>query len=173
MGYRYRLGKVKKSEKEKFDGLNYQKAEKLINDRYAVYRPEFHNQIYELDSFDHSCLKYEHFYSFDIFEETECEFYILCKEGLRTIIDSYHQIIYEEYEDLLTCDQEFKKLVFIKSKLRTWDNKNGILPYYIDEKEDTDGDIVKSWDYEYAIFNLVYIYRTFDWKNDYLIISAW
>jgi len=27
--------------------------------------------------------------------------------------------------------------------------------------------------YEYAIFNLVYIYRTFDWENDYLIYSGW
>ena len=61
--------------------------------------------------------------------------------------------------------------VFINSKAREWGNKF-LNPYYLDE-ETTDGAIVKSWEYEYAIFNLVYIYRTFDWENDYLIYSAW
>lgn len=59
----------------------------------------------------------------------------------------------------------------LRGKAEEWSGKY-IRPYYLDE-DNTDGEIVSSWKIEYAIFNLVYIYRTFDWKNDYLIYSGW
>ena len=39
-------------------------------------------------------------------------------------------------------------------------------PYDLDDDTDC---IVNSWKYEYVIFELVRIYKTFDWKNDVLL----
>lgn len=29
------------------------------------------------------------------------------------------------------------------------------------------------WDYEYAIFELVRLYKSFDWENDELVLVGW
>jgi hypothetical protein len=39
------------------------------------------------------------------------------------------------------------------------------LPYNLEKKDN----ITTSWKYEYSIFELVYIYKKFDWENDLLI----
>ena len=153
-------------------------------------------QLYELGKY----ANYEDgripFFSFDIYEECESEFDILTKEGLLKIIEDYHNKILKNFEDDFKIVEdslkEFKDLDddseeitikvskegyfelynTLKSKVREWNRSYKILPYYLDQ-EHSDGMIVSSWKYEYAIFNLVYIYRTFDWENDYLIYSAW
>lgn len=33
--------------------------------------------------------------------------------------------------------------------------------------------LTSSWDYEYAVFNLVHIFKTFDWEKDVLLICGW
>lgn len=169
MGYRARLGKIPKKEKDKFDGKNYDESKKLLSEGRRIHTPDSYTQLIELGKYFNFKKGEINFYSFDIYKECESEFYIMTKENLKELIYDYHENIHIMYERLAKGLDDRQK--FLNSKVREWDNKF-IDPYYLDE-EDTDGEIVKSWSYEYSIFNLVYIYRTFDWKNDYLIYSAW
>lgn len=171
MGYRVRLGSVPKWYRERCkDVKSYDEWEEKYNkeDNHACYRPDVHTQLYEIGKYVSFSEEMEDFYSFEIEEK---EFKICTKEDLKRIIKWYHQEIKEYYLKLGTekgTDFESHK----RNMLREWDSPLDLEPYYLDE-ENTDGDIVKSWKLEYAIFNLVYIYRTFDFENEYLIYSGW
>jgi hypothetical protein len=50
----------------------------------------------------------------------------------------------------------------------------GLTPFYLNEpQERRDGQVVSSWQIQYAVLNLVYIYNTFNWEEDVLIYSGW
>jgi hypothetical protein len=169
MGYRSRLGKVNKKEKDKFTGKSYEEVCEMLPDTCTPYFPEFHTQLYELGKYFDFTKGTTPFYDFDIEEECEAEFFIMTKEQLKELIEEYHDLVYQNYEKLAQGKGDAQS--FLESRAREWCGKY-LSPYYLDE-EKTDGAIVSSWQYEYAIFNLVYIYRTFDWEQDYLIYSAW
>lgn len=176
MGYRVRLGKIPKSVREKYAGKTYDQLAEMYGehlsgeDSYfpAAYPPE-HTQLYEIGKYVDYNKHTEPFYDFDLHE---CEFHIMSEEGLRYIISEYHKEIYEFYRDMKP--EEYAG--HIRMKALRWnpdpEENFGVFPYYMDE-EHTDGFIVRSWSMEYAIFNIVYIYKTFDWENDYLIYSGW
>lgn len=169
MGYRSRLGKIPKTEKEKYRGKRYEEVEDLMGGYFTCYRPKEYTQLFELGKYFDFTKGKTDFYDFDIYEKTECEFFIMTKEALKELIYDYHENIYNMYERLAQGKDDIQ--MFINGKATEWCSKFSN-PYYLDE-ETTDGEIVKSWKYEYSIFNLVYIYRAFDWENDYLIYSAW
>ena len=178
MGYRIRLGKIPKAAKEKYSG-SYEEVSELLDEVgvSTAYPPE-HTQLYEIGKYIAFESGRTPFYNFDTTDD-DYEFDILSKDGLKHIIMKYHQLILKNYQELQeainTADEDGinKVLGFINSRIAEWEpNKFGLSPYYLDEKK-TDGEIVSSWKIEYAIFNLVYIYRTFDWENDYLIYSGW
>lgn len=171
MSYRARLGKVSKKEKEKFDGKSFEEVEKMIGKE--MYAPDFHTQLFGIGkeaNYEHLCTS---FFSFDTLLEEEFEFYVMEKDGLKEIINDYHNQVLDHYTKLK--DQPDRYLVpFIHCRIQTWSKEFDQFPYYLDRDPDKcDGFIVSSDYYEYAIFNLVYIYRSFDWENDYLIYSAW
>ena len=69
-------------------------------------------------------------------------------------------------------DEEYKKIDYfsettkeqrceteIRSKIREWSGAFGVLPYWLDGTQKT-GNIVRSWLYEYTIFELVRIYKS-------------
>jgi hypothetical protein len=60
-------------------------------------------------------------------------------------------------------DALFKMIEHIKTFNSEW---NYLTPYNLDNGEDK---ITNSWKYEYAIFELVRIYKTFDWKKKVMI----
>lgn len=166
---------------------------------YSLYYPKEHEQLYEIGKY----VSYENgrqpFYKkFNLYEEEESEFDILTKEGLQYIIKESHKEIKKLYNNLFNCfevtnpsgtennikikeyiDGEYKKPLdllfsFIHSKKYEWDEScKYILPYRLDEPLGCDGEIASSWSIEYAIFNLVYIYRTFDFEKNFLIYSGW
>jgi hypothetical protein len=134
-----------------------------------VHRPEGYEEILGLGKgvqFNEKLML--KFYGFNVYDEFMNDFHIVKKEGLKEFIKAEHDIIAGFYRDY--SDEEL--LTYCKEKNREWNSQFGLLPYYLDE-EHTDGEIVRSWKREYAIFNLVYIYRKFDWDNNYLILSAW
>jgi hypothetical protein len=187
MGYRIRLGKVSKKEKQRFKGMTYEQAKKEIGYEESLYYPPFHTELYEIGKYVDFKVGRLPFYDFDIEKETDAEFDIITKEGLKAIIDSYHESTFKHYSemlkpferfiknpemDYLPSEEDIKEVVAaISRKVNAWKSEF-VKPYWLDE-ERTDGEIVRSWSIEYAIFNLVYIYRTFDWENDYLIYSGW
>jgi hypothetical protein len=171
MGYRLRLGKIPKTEKQKYSGMTEDDVWALLEPQDdAPYRPPNHTELYELGKYVNYADHVSNFYDFEL---GDCEFWIMSKDGLLAIIQDYHKKIHDHYKDLLEEKEDREN--FLRSRVREWDapEKNfGIRPYYLDE-EHVDGEVVRSWQYEYAIFNLTYIYRHFDWENDYLIYSGW
>ena len=176
MGYRSRLGRIPKTEREKYVGKTCKEVFYLGSEGPVPYRPPGYEQLYEIGKTALRPKDMSEFYSFDLYDAAEYEFFILSKSGMLEIIEAYHSWILEMYTELESGTDEDRKR-FIASKVRKWgddSSKFGICPYYLDEPtENCDGFLVRSWNYEYAIFNLVHIYRTFDWENDYLIFSAW
>ena len=56
----------------------------------------------------------------------------------------------------------FKMIEHIRSYRTEWTH---LTPYNLEEGQE----ITTSWKYEYGVFELVRIYKTFDWKNDVMI----
>jgi len=181
MGYRARLGRIPKTAKEKYAGKSLEEVVELMGSDDWYSRPPEYEELYEMGKYLDWRGEAKPFYDFDIMEEAESEFHIMSKEDLKVIIEHYHKIIKDNYDKLLKEFQAGKPENewdepqverFFKEKVHEWKLDSYFRPYYLDE-EKTDGFIVRSWKWEYAIFNIVYIYKTFDWENDYLIYSAW
>lgn len=112
-------------------------------------------------------------------------FALLTKDDFKSVIEFYRQKIIEWFQSLLNPDEsqvtapklskeERKHLEWeyeIKDKLDAWSGKYfGIFPIDLnDDKERITGD----WSYEYAIFELVRVYKSFDWKNNELVLVGW
>jgi hypothetical protein len=181
MGYRVRLGKIPKSAQEKYAHLtespDYEEdGENIFGKGNTAYYPTEHTQLYEVGKYVNYPEHRTPFYNFKLDEE---EFDILSKEGLAAIIEEFRNDVFEYYSDLLTAVSSNPVaanagiIEHMSSYASEWEGK-WLKPYYLDESDDhKDGAIVHSWKKEYAIFNLVYIYQTFDWENDFLIISGW
>lgn len=112
-------------------------------------------------------------------------FALLTKDDFKAIIEAYRQKIIEWFQNLLNPDrspitsnklskEERKRLEWeceIRDKLEKWSGKYfGVLPIDLDESRER---ITGSWSYEYAIFELVRVYKVFDWENDDLVLVGW
>lgn len=112
-------------------------------------------------------------------------FALLTKDDFKAIIEAYRQKIIEWFQNLLNPDrspitsnklskEERKRLEWeyeIRDKLDAWSGKYfGISPIDLDESRER---ITGDWSYEYAIFELVRVYKAFDWENDELVLVGW
>ena len=123
----------------------------------------------------------------------EHDFYVVEKEFVEELINYYSEKVGSIYKNLLDpfFDDEGKSraefmadksnhlsekdltavflvLDHVKSMGMEWGVKFPWLetkPYSLDPERE----LVSSWKYEYAIFNLVNLYRTFDWKRNIMI----
>ena len=122
----------------------------------------------------------------------EHDFYIVNQEFVKMLIEYYTEKIRTYYKEYLApfFDEDKAKAEFMKTKgtppteeeisgtyrlidhVRSMAMEWGVagwledqIPYSLDPKKD----MVTSWKYEYAIFNLVLLYRTFDWKRNVMI----
>jgi hypothetical protein len=112
-------------------------------------------------------------------------FALLTKEDFKAVIEAYRQKIIAWLESLLNPNEsridsnklskeERKRLEWeyeIRDKLDAWSGKCfGISPIDLDESRER---ITGDWSYEYAIFELVRLYKIFDWENDDLVLAGW
>ena len=176
MGYRNRLGRIPKTEKAKYEHL----IEWDNPDVTPYYELEGFEELFELCiSYTKEALKAKDFFSFDIYKGYEAEFYILDKEGLKYIIDDLHKQILKNYtelrDDIAGDNTNISKIInHLQSKVWVWqENVFDVKPYYLEPKKGSDGRLVASYHIEYIIFELVLMYNTFDWENDYLIYNGW
>lgn len=122
----------------------------------------------------------------------EHDFYIVDQEFVKAVIDNYTEKIRKYYNDMLNelfdgskvkagfmidknnkpTDAEMKTVFAIVDHVRSMAMEWGVagwlpdeVPYSLDPKRD----LVSSWKYEYSIFNLVNLYKTFDWKRNVMI----
>ena len=186
MGYRLRLGKISKEDYEKYKDMTIEELCKEFPDEdaecFPYYSPPFHTELWELGKY----LDYQaptSFYSnIDLDDE---EFQIVDKEFLRMIIEDYRNKIISFYrndlnsiatlETLQSADNILANKGFnevfnrIRRMASEWIDLD---PLSLDEPR-CDFQVTTSWKYEYSIFNLVNIYRNFDWENNLLIYSGW
>jgi hypothetical protein len=95
------------------------------------------------------------------------------KEFLSSIQRQYDSGINETYKFDFTkiTDEEQTALFKLIDHIRGFGNEWGVdtfinmLPYDLDKGEE----VTTSWKYEYSIFELVRIYKTFDWKKNVMI----
>lgn len=112
-------------------------------------------------------------------------FALLTKDDFKAVIEAYRQKIVDWFQNLLNPNEsqitttklskeERKHLEWeyeIKDKLDKWSGKYfGISPIDLDESRER---ITGDWSYEYAIFELVRVYKAFDWENDDLVLIGW
>lgn len=112
-------------------------------------------------------------------------FALLTKDDFKSVIEFYRQKIIAWFESLLNIDEricfseeltkeqyQFKELKReVQDKIDSWSGKYfGISPIDLDESRER---ITDDWSYEYAIFELVRVYKAFDWENDDLVLVGW
>jgi len=196
MGYRHYIGTLSKKRREQIKTLS---VSELIewgkqnnvgeNDYVASYH--LANEIYEMGKYVDD--KYLEPYRSPVFTNKDTDeyfqedhdFYIISKEGLAAIIQDYHSKIalmfnnmMREYKGeitpeekiLLECHETTSIECYLRDKVTVWDNEFAIKPYDLKDKSNN---IVSSWKYEYAIFELVKIYKSIDWEKEYCVITAW
>ena len=148
-------------------------------------------ELYELGKYSEIAFKLESerpslFTSEELKERySDYGFALLTKDDFKAIIEAYRQKIVDWFESLLNPDksqitsdklskEERKHLEReheIKGKLEKWSGKYfDILPIDLDENRER---ITGDWSYEYAIFELVRLYKIFDWENDDLVLVGW
>jgi hypothetical protein len=118
----------------------------------------------------------------------EYDFRVCDKETLLTIIEYYRKMILNSFKKLLTApEKEIKN--HIEGKIGEWENLSEVL-HIEDTFKDKESErkyneeyypydislsnkIVASWLYEYEIFELVHILKTFDWEHYNLLFYGW
>jgi len=220
MGYRNYIASLSLEEYNQIKDLNKEELYKLkdedLEDGYVGVYNIVPNKLYELGKYV-DVFPEEYFSPFFTNEELQkhCteghDFYIVGKEFLANVIDSYSEKIRSLYKDMLdpffthedkyhfnpseflntihtdygegltrhyTFDfdkitpQEqtalFKIIEHVKSMGNEWGVKtfmDKMRPYRLEKG----GEVTTSWKYEYVQFELVRIYKTFDWDNDVMV----
>lgn len=105
---------------------------------------------------------------------------VICtQDDFLFVITCYKQKIINYYKSLFELDEidkahkitvEEKCKRHVKSQLNEWENPFGICPIDTNLSKPF---INSSWLYEYGIFELVRVYKTFDWENNSLVLLGW
>jgi len=172
MGYRSYLNKIPKNVKQRY--AHFSSIEQM-HDAIGTYKPLEMERLYELGT-THRFEQVENFFSFDLEEE---EMFFVTKEMLEEIIKSYQVDTYNYYKRIHESEDSFlegykeeqlKRLV--ANRMTTWKpNKfNGILNFK--DASEVDGVMTGSFDKEYAVFNILFLYHTFDWENYDMLYTA-
>ena len=108
----------------------------------------------------------------------ENHLFLLPKENLLLLIKAYQKRV-AKYLNGIIEDTKRKEeepyamgqtaLQYLEQKAREWSRENSI----IDINEENKERIVSSWDYEYNIFDLVHLYKSFDFDNETLVVFAY
>lgn len=182
MGYRYYFGKISKKEGDILRQMKYPELLKKYGkgfeeDKYVTNHHLF-EEIHEFGKYYDPAV--------EIIEKAKCFFldlethqkfnseydtWLVDKEVFLIVIEYCRKRVIDYYERLLKDDISKEYLQNeIKGNLREWKNQYGVLPYNLNLEQEN---IVDSWRYEYVVFELVRLYKTFDFEKNYLIFYAW
>lgn len=177
MGDRPRLGRIHKDMKDAVKGMSLDEVRKHFGIESVYNNMPSYEQLYDIGNVVDFYEDPMPFFDFKVYEETDTEFFIMSKKQLADVIKSYSDDIHKYYKKMLDkfrnpkYDSTRDIDCFLLENTISWSQKHFPM-YYLDETVH-DGNITPYWVKEYAIFNLVEIYRNFDWDNDYLIYSVW
>jgi hypothetical protein len=170
MGYRNYIGRLPKSVHEEVKDL----TEQELTDKYGgdedeedrYFWPYEHlsvEEIYECGKYCDERETLTRFFTHKMNSESDGEFMLGSKDLLNEIIIAYHKSTTKYYKELLENDDIDAHIKHARDMLFEWDKME---PYSLDIDSPK---IVSSWKYEYEIFELVRIMKTFDWENDVLV----
>jgi len=95
--------------------------------------------------------------------DSDMEFEFANRETFRLIIDNYIEKVKSMYKELVDNNDPNELLNHIKSLNSEWQHN-----FAVDLNRDTPT-ITSSWKYEYGLFELIRLYKTFDFKTHVLI----
>lgn len=162
MGYRVSLYRIPKNQEpfvldEDF-GIEVLNGERIIFDTATdawltlQSKEEFKKEI--------KCLK----------EDVDVDYYSLSKEALRQIIIFFSDKVKAYYEKLSKSEVNVQH--FLDTRYRTWSSplvQGDLISLHVNMSDKDPNLVSGSWDYEYGIFDLVHVLKTFDWDNDILV----
>jgi len=182
MGYRNYLGVIPKKE--------YNKIKKMTKEELFSYKNEdiedgyvgpykIVDQIYEYGKYcefetDNYFSKFFKNKELSNYMLADHDFYIVQKEFLEMTINNYNERIKKYYTKMLDGVEDmlenkamtFEKQVELYDHIRSMSSEwLQLTPYKLDGRPS----ITTSWKYEYEIFELVRIYKTFDWKKNIMV----
>ena len=194
MGYRNYIGYINKEEYNKIKDKTKQELNEYYRneDWFEVYEDEEpYIPCYKLVECLYEFGKYvefgdEKYYSpFFTDEKTqeymteEHDFFIVNKDFLKHIINHYKEKIQTFYKGMLLPEEyknkEFKDIPeeylikwhdHIRFNSSEWIELN---TFHLEKGDE----ITTSWKYEYSIFELVRIYKHFDWENNIVVYYGW
>lgn len=177
MGYRLYLGKVDKEEHDKMQRMSYPYLCEKYGDVYSKPEEKFDGNVsvYELVKelhgfgkyYDVDTTKYNTFFANkDVqahFEDND--FWIVDREFLLGIIEKERKAMADWYEECKGKTHE-ELIHQAESNASEWRGDFGVCPYNLDLGKPH---LVDSWKRDYAIFDLIRIYKTFDFENNVLV----
>lgn len=111
--------------------------------------------------------------------------YLCSKETFLTAIELMRKMIAENFKEMLSLPYEQLQMK-VHNKMEEWQLMTEVLGVENEEKYNNMNEIhkpynlkedsrviVQSWLYEYSIFELVRLYKEFDWENDVLLFYGW
>ena len=120
-----------------------------------------------------------------LYEDPDVDYYSITKEGFKQIILAYRQRIIE-YQKQAIENEENPKLMdklnrcrstpkqLITEELREWESsykdENGEMYYFCIDLTDNDEQVSGSWKYKYAIFDMINVFKRFDWNNYTMLV---
>ena len=149
-----------------------------INDFYWI---DMFKELHDFGSYIECCEDlYSHCEKLFITEELQNHFedydpIIMTEEDFKGLLKSIQLQMVNMYEDLLREESidEYKKEISQLDRLKM--NANNHLTWWKFGPADlqkSDDNIVSAWLYEYVYFELVRIYKTFDFENDIMIFMG-
>ena len=168
MGYRTYICQIKK---EDYD-------EEKIKNNYDYLR-EKTEELHELGKY-YNANDFEGFEIVHNLGDDDREYYVITRDSLLAIIKDYHNKTLSYYKSIFTQQKEADHyrdpelpIDCVEKKLREWGDdsfKYGLYPYNL---KLNDPCIVNSWSFEYAIFELVRVYKTFNPETHYMVYRGY
>ena len=120
-----------------------------------------------------------------LYDHPDCDYYSITKNGFKMIILEYRQRIIDYMKDSLDLyqhpeDKDKEKHMFTVDLVKEWEREirewehtylsDGGEKCYINIDLSDRKLVSGSWMYKYAIFDMIFIYKTFDWENDLMVV---
>lgn len=203
MSYRHRIYKVPKSFVEEARACSTMDEFKEVYKKYLTdtevqyycleegnYRPLYQlgKQLFDFgDGYQNAEEMYKHGDSLFTSEELNKAYYdylpiVLDEDALLCAIEFSRNLVVDKLRDLLREESEDKwekrksqldrMKQYIEWELNEWDNEycSDLRPYNLNKEFEA---IVDSWMYKYTTFELVRIYKTFDFQNYAMLFYGW
>lgn len=174
MGYRNYISRVKKTDLAKILLLP------LDDYKSHRYKRDHTEELYEIGKYydaPEDGFEVTHDVSGD-----EEEWKIITHESLLAIIRQYAKMHLEYLQNCIKPEDEMTELEkherefghshtatqFIKGQISQWERPEQLI-YNIDLESD---ELVKSWNYQFVLFEILRIYKTFDTENYYVVYEG-